>query len=605
MPSPKRKPISLLVSVKTSQPRVADYWLTVPAAVLTIDDLKRHLMSTLAIDGHNEVDLWLDNGLLRDGRTPVGHILMNRDHLEVRPANADHYPVIPAIVSADEVDRSDAESTDSRTTYTVTSRQIEEQMNSSGERFPILNDLDALANSTYTSCANNCSPQSVASELSNRSRRKAIKSADSLLDCESSESHYMTVADNETWTRHLVDSSDNDYYSTLNISSKKRSKRRSKSSRSTNTSPIVSGHSLDTLLGQTETLAAEDMTGDEDRLEGLEPLSTSTPKASPTVVNEEKLKISPNDSTFMLTQPQPESSVKDLNGNSTTDLVIICSDMNEETVDVIDAKSDAIADVSANSEPLYYFGFGNIHEWYKEYIKSIRSVTSAAPSSADRSRRTSNVTNTSSDIENTSSLVINELKDKFKDLDINYDSNNSSLDVSLGVDSVSQIADKVKREVFNEDVDATGAAPEPIPALIQTMAVLMATERKTNGGFTFNVIMSLPIGTADDCPLVDNYTLQMDTLANRIDSTNRRLEALRKDMARAGLTPLAASDSRDALSVSEMSTFIMHLFPFPHITAGPRDLVDERNARLLEYLVLKQELAVNKEALIHHMNSFN
>ncbi|CAG2106114.1 unnamed protein product, partial [Medioppia subpectinata] len=131
MPSPKRNPISLLVSVKTSQPRVADYWLTVPAAVLTIDDLKRHLMSTLAIDGHNEVDLWLDNGLLRDGRTPVGHILINRDHLEVRPANADHYPVIPAIVSADEVDRSDAESTDSRTTYTVTSRQIEEQMNSS------------------------------------------------------------------------------------------------------------------------------------------------------------------------------------------------------------------------------------------------------------------------------------------------------------------------------------------------------------------------------------------------------------------------------------------------------------------------------------------
>ncbi|CAG2111917.1 unnamed protein product, partial [Medioppia subpectinata] len=297
-----------------------------------------------------------------------------------------------------------------------------------------------------------------------------------------------------------------------------------------------------------------------------------------------------------------------LNGNSTTDLVIICSDMNEETVDEIDAKSDAIADVSANSEPLYYFGFGsyktNIHEWYKEYIKSIRSVTSAAPSSADRSRRTSSVTNTSSDIENTSSLVINELKDKFKDLDISYDSNNSSLD-AMGVDSVSQIADKVKREVFNEGVESTGAAPEPIPALIQTMAVLMATERKTNGGFTFNVIMSLPIGTADDCPLVDNYTLQMDTLANRIDSTNRRLEALRKDMARAGLTPLAASDSRDALSVSEMSTFIMHLFPFPHITAGPRDLVDERNARLLEYLVLKQELAVNKEALIHHMNSFN
>ncbi|CAG2122552.1 unnamed protein product, partial [Medioppia subpectinata] len=77
---------------------VDDYWLSVPTAatvgpslaaasvVVTVADLKRHVIDTCcaAIDGTVEVDLWLNDGLL-DDRTPVDHILANRDRIDVRP----------------------------------------------------------------------------------------------------------------------------------------------------------------------------------------------------------------------------------------------------------------------------------------------------------------------------------------------------------------------------------------------------------------------------------------------------------------------------------------------------------------------------------------
>ncbi|CAG2106439.1 unnamed protein product [Medioppia subpectinata] len=92
-----RKSLNLLVSVKAvADHAVDDYWLLVPtaatvgpslaAAVVTVYDLKRHVIDTCcaAIDRTVEVDLWLNDGLL-DDRTPVDHILANRDRIDVRP----------------------------------------------------------------------------------------------------------------------------------------------------------------------------------------------------------------------------------------------------------------------------------------------------------------------------------------------------------------------------------------------------------------------------------------------------------------------------------------------------------------------------------------
>jgi len=111
--------------------------------------------------------------------------------------------------------------------------------------------------------------------------------------------------------------------------------------------------------------------------------------------------------------------------------------------------------------------------------------------------------------------------------------------------------------------------------------------------------MSLPLGTANGCPLEDNYALQMQTLDSRIERTTDRLDAVWSTMGRVGVSSVSAPgcESLKGADVEDMSAFVKYLFPFPYITVGPKEWVDRRNARLLQYLLLKRELAVNMEAL--------
>ncbi|CAG2169192.1 unnamed protein product [Oppiella nova] len=133
------RPLSIIVSVKTLRPEVDDYWLLIPTDVQTIADLKRHVMSIEAIDchRHQDVDLWLADGVLRDGNTSVGDILQNRDRIEMRAKSCgdkrfanrsagDKYAIEWVFVTQISLElfpifscESDADSEDSRTTYTV------------------------------------------------------------------------------------------------------------------------------------------------------------------------------------------------------------------------------------------------------------------------------------------------------------------------------------------------------------------------------------------------------------------------------------------------------------------------------------------------------
>ncbi|CAG2100657.1 unnamed protein product [Medioppia subpectinata] len=68
----------------TLRPEVDDYWLPIPAAVKTIDGLKRQILTNECIDKDmDDVQLYLSGGLLR-GHSSIGDVLRDRDRIELR-----------------------------------------------------------------------------------------------------------------------------------------------------------------------------------------------------------------------------------------------------------------------------------------------------------------------------------------------------------------------------------------------------------------------------------------------------------------------------------------------------------------------------------------
>ncbi|CAG2100655.1 unnamed protein product [Medioppia subpectinata] len=69
---------------RTLCPEVDDYWLPIPAAVKTIDGLKRHILSNECIDKDMDgVELFMSDGLLR-GNSLVGDVIRDKDRIEMR-----------------------------------------------------------------------------------------------------------------------------------------------------------------------------------------------------------------------------------------------------------------------------------------------------------------------------------------------------------------------------------------------------------------------------------------------------------------------------------------------------------------------------------------
>ncbi|CAG2102948.1 unnamed protein product [Medioppia subpectinata] len=81
-------PMSVLVSIKTLRPEVDDYWLSIPAAVKTIDELKQHILFIECIDRDIDVELYLSDGLLR-GNASICDVIRDRDSIEIRVKCAD------------------------------------------------------------------------------------------------------------------------------------------------------------------------------------------------------------------------------------------------------------------------------------------------------------------------------------------------------------------------------------------------------------------------------------------------------------------------------------------------------------------------------------
>ncbi|CAG2101206.1 unnamed protein product [Medioppia subpectinata] len=79
-------PLSVLMPIKTLNPEVDDYWLSVPATVKTIDGLKLHVLTNEAIDTDiNVLDLHLykSNGILR-GQSSIAGVIRDKDRIEMR-----------------------------------------------------------------------------------------------------------------------------------------------------------------------------------------------------------------------------------------------------------------------------------------------------------------------------------------------------------------------------------------------------------------------------------------------------------------------------------------------------------------------------------------
>ncbi|CAG2102946.1 unnamed protein product [Medioppia subpectinata] len=76
-------PILVLISMNTLCPEVEDYWLSIPPTVKTIDDLKRHILTTESIDrSADDIGLYLESALLRDHISIAG--IKDRDYIEIR-----------------------------------------------------------------------------------------------------------------------------------------------------------------------------------------------------------------------------------------------------------------------------------------------------------------------------------------------------------------------------------------------------------------------------------------------------------------------------------------------------------------------------------------
>ncbi|CAG2102945.1 unnamed protein product [Medioppia subpectinata] len=81
---PSKSLSRVVLSVKTVRPEVKDHWLPIPAEVLTIDGLIRHILIKEFIDKDmDDVELYLFADLLR-GDTSVAEVLRDRDRIELR-----------------------------------------------------------------------------------------------------------------------------------------------------------------------------------------------------------------------------------------------------------------------------------------------------------------------------------------------------------------------------------------------------------------------------------------------------------------------------------------------------------------------------------------
>ncbi|CAG2101207.1 unnamed protein product [Medioppia subpectinata] len=81
---PSKSLSRVVLSVKTVRPEVKDHWLPIPAEVVTIDGLIRHILTKKSIDRDiDDVELYLFADLLH-GDTSVAEVLRDRDRIELR-----------------------------------------------------------------------------------------------------------------------------------------------------------------------------------------------------------------------------------------------------------------------------------------------------------------------------------------------------------------------------------------------------------------------------------------------------------------------------------------------------------------------------------------
>ncbi|CAG2102949.1 unnamed protein product, partial [Medioppia subpectinata] len=79
-------PLSVLMSIKTLNPEVDDYWLSIPATVKTIDGLKLHVLTNECIDTDInvlDIQLYKSNGILR-GQSSIAGVIRDKDRIEMR-----------------------------------------------------------------------------------------------------------------------------------------------------------------------------------------------------------------------------------------------------------------------------------------------------------------------------------------------------------------------------------------------------------------------------------------------------------------------------------------------------------------------------------------
>ncbi|XP_054153857.1 uncharacterized protein LOC128952476 [Oppia nitens] len=116
-----------------------------------------------------------------------------------------------------------------------------------------------------------------------------------------------------------------------------------------------------------------------------------------------------------------------------------------------------------------------------------------------------------------------------------------------------------------------------------------AAETKSRLPLTSRIGMNIDADTARR-----NYELQLATLHDRIERMVRKLTQLKLDLQRRGYRLYDAPPMLAGPTSVTKSAIVKSFFPFIDCS-GPQDWVDKRNVLLIEYLVLRQELVVNRK----------
>ncbi|CAG2106440.1 unnamed protein product [Medioppia subpectinata] len=137
---------------------------------------------------------------------------------------------------------------------------------------------------------------------------------------------------------------------------------------------------------------------------------------------------------------------------------------------------------------------------------------------------------------------------------------------------------------------AVGGDPEPYGKSIADAPV---------NDFVLAALAGIPLICGKGNHMEYNYRLQMQLIADRIKTLTTRLKSVYARLREVGVRPLCPCADDDQRCLDQMSDAIKRMYPYPHVTDGPVEWVDTRNARLYRYLVLRQELAINNELMFN------